>query len=452
MENKEKKGFFGRIYIWFKNLTFKGLLKLVLIIILIIIIVMIVPYLPRLISRASSALSAALYSVFVPAENATMTVDRNIINSGEEFNVQFKNGDITKGLYSVSYACDGNIQLYSVESTGLKQIDCDRRFYLIDNETAITIQAITNTETISRLTLDGLYENNEDQKIDKVGVARITIKNDALNTPVVIPPVTVATSTDTNPPNTYTPPSTYVPPPTYSPPYVGKADLAVRLLQVGSLQGNTIFTRNQFTNQDMIGIRFEVRNDGDAITGPWSFSAILPSVSNPIYTSGTQISLRPGDSIIFTLGFNNLNNQYSNAIIVTADPNNFVSESSKTNNFFTTTIINTGYNTNNNYPNGCYINGVFTYNCTNWNTNPLTVSCYAQPSHPETGERVRWYADVFGGDGDYDYDWEGTNNLNSSSANPSKTYTSAGRKNATVTVTSGAYTATASCSVRVEED
>jgi hypothetical protein len=226
----------------------------------------------------------------------------------------------------------------------------------------------------------------------------------------------------------------------------------------------------------MVGIKFEVRNDGDTVTGPWSFTASLPSLSTPVYNSNTQISLRPGDSIIFTLGFSNLTGQNQSLITVNVDPANQVRESVETNNVLTAPISVTGYNPNyynnnyynNNYPynynyqnNGCYVNGYFTYNCLNnypynYNYNNynnyggLSVSCYADPGNPQTGDRVRWYANVYGGDGNYDYDWSGTNSLNSSTQNPSKTYSSRGTKNATVTVEDGnGDTATASCSVYV---
>lgn len=71
------------------------------------------------------------------------------------------------------------------------------------------------------------------------------------------------------------------------------------------------------------------------------------------------------------------------------------------------------------------------------NEDDLSVSCYANPSNPQIGERVRWYVDVDGGDGDYDYDWNGTNGLNSSSRSPYITYDTSGSKRATVTVTDG---------------
>ena len=468
MENQKEKGIFVRIYDWFKNLTVKGLLGAILMAFIIVIILMSVSFIPGIMSKISSSLSAALYSVFVPVESATMTTDRTIIKSGEDFNINFKKGDgMTDGLFTVSYTCDTAAELLSVETSGLKKIECDTRYYLLEKDTSIKIRVNTQ-DTVVRLVIEGAFENNENQKIETIGVARITVKNSS--------DITVVTPTETpvsNPAVTPTVNPPYIPsqPAPIQPVYYGKPDLAVRMLQTGLLSGNSVITnQNQFSYNSMVGIKFEIRNDGDVATGPWTFTAILPSVSTPNYNSNSQISLRPGESIIFTLGFSNLTNVYTSNISVTADPLNFVTENNEYNNAITSTITNTGYNNNyynnNNYNNsiypnnGCYVNGFFTYNCGNYynngwdynyNNNDLEVSCYAEPDDPETGDRVRWYAEADGGDGDYSYDWTGTNGLDSSSENPYKTYSSTGTKRATVTVTDGDDNeATATCSVYVD--
>ncbi len=451
MENKKEKGIIN----WFLNLTAKGLLRVILVVFIIILIILSISFIPRILARTSSSFSAALYSIFVPAENATVTANKKIVDSGEDFNISFKKGDATDGFFTVSYSCEYDIELLSVESSGLKRVDCDTRYYLLDNETSIQLRAITN-ESLVRLAITGAFENNVNQKIEDVGVIRVTAKNDALGTVVVVPPTEEPTTPA--PITPVTPPYVAPAPTPIQPIYYGKADLAIRVLQVGKLSSGTNFITNQtqFRYSDTVGIKFEIRNDGDTNTGPWTFSASLPSLSNPTFNSATQVSLRPGEKIIFTLGFSSLTNQYSNLILINADSHNNVSESSEYNNLATQSIINLDYNSNyynnNTYNNnGCYVNGIFTYNCYNYNYNNLQVSCYANPSDPQTDERVRWYVNVYGGDGNYDYDWTGTNSLDSSSQNPSKTYTSSGTKRATVTVTDGDDNeATATCSVYVD--
>lgn len=456
-EKIEKRGIFVRIYNWFRNLSMKGFFGLLIMIFIIIIILSSISFLPSIIERASSSLSAALYSIFIPAEKATITADKKIVNSGEDFTITFKKVTDTTGFFTVSYSCDFNIDLMSVESNGLKKINCDTPYYLLENETAVQIRPITN-DSVTRLVIDGSFENNDTQKIEKIGVARITIKNDSANT-VTNSPVNISTTPTSAVTNTSTNiienPITNA----IAPIYYGKPDLAIRILQVGLLINGTnlITTQNQFNYADTVGIKFEIRNDGSINTGPWSFSVSLPSFSTPNYNSNTQISLRPSESIIYTLGFSNLTNQNTGLITINVDPANIINESTEINNTASYMITNINYHNNYYNNNGCYINGIFTYNCYidgngwNYNNDNLDVSCYADPSDPETGDRVRWYADVSGGDGDYTYDWTGTNNLNSSSKNPTKTYNTSGTKRATVTVTDDNDNETTdTCSVYVD--
>lgn len=460
MEKTEEKGIFNKAFAWYNNATMKGLLGAVLLAFIIIIILLFAFRLPSVIRGFSSSLSAALYSVFVPAESATMTADKKIVDSGEDFNIIFKNPEGTSGLFTVTYACDLNIDLLSVEANGLKKIKCDVPYYLLENETAIQIRP-ESEESVVRLVLEGSFENNDTQKTEKIGAVRVTVKNDSPDTVADVS----ASSTKKNAVTNTAPKKS----PTVSTQnqavYYSKPDLAARILQVGLLneRTNLIVPQNQFSNNDTVGIKFEIRNDGSADTGIWSFSAYLPSLSTPVFNSGNQISLRPGDSIIFTLGFSNLTNQYSSLITVNVDPSNIIKESNEANNALISIIANNSYNNRNyNYNssnNGCYINGVFSYNCYNNNNyynndysfnGSLGVTCYAEPNDPETGDRVRWYAEALGGDGDYDYEWSGTNNLDSSSRNPTKTYSTRGTKYATVTVESDNRFVSYTCSVRVD--
>ena len=459
MEKKEEKGIFEKTYNWFASLTVKGLLGAILMAFVILIIISSVSYLPAIMGRISSSLSAALYSVFIPADNATMTADKTIVNTGEDFTVSFKKTDTMNGLFTISYACDSGATLQSVETAGLKIINCDKPYYLLDN-TSIKIRPFTK-DSVVRLVIQGSFENTETDQTDKVGVVRIIIKNNSVG--VMVSTSSVSTTNTSNTVTNNSGANTYSPS-TYQPNYNAKPDLAIRQLQIGLLNNanNLITNQTQFSASNMVGIKFEIRNDGDADTGPWVFTASLPSNSTPVYNSATQISLKPGESIIFTLGFSNLTNQYNDLITIKADPLNGVSECNEYNNTLTSTITNTSYNSGyymNNTTNGCYINGVFTYNCNNnggWNNNynnnsntNLSISCYASENNPKIGQAMNWYPSVSGGNGSYSYYWSGTDSLSSYSQYPNMTYYTSGYKTANLTVTSGGYTRTVTCSTNV---
>jgi hypothetical protein len=453
MEKIENKGIIDRVYSWFKNLTVKGLLGAILIAFVIIIILTSLTFLPSIMGRISNSLSAALYSIFIPAENATITADKSIINSGEDFTINFKKGDPSvSGLFAISYACNSNADLASVETNGLKKINCDTPYYLLDNDNSIKIRA-TTVDSVTRLVITGSFENNDTQKIENVGIIRVAIKNPSTGTIIPIPSNSNTTNDNSN--DTINNIATPSVPAQVA--YYGKPDLAVRLLQVGLLNSfnNQITNQTQFSYSDMVGIKFEIRNDGDANTGLWYFTATLPSLSTPVYNSNTQISLKPGESIIFTLGFTNLTNIYSNTITISADPLKQIAESNEYNNVIISTITNYSYNSNN-YNNNNNLNGYYdsygnfiSYNYNYNNNGTLGVTCYGSPSNLSTGDRVRWYADAFGGDGDYTYTWTGSNGLKSTSQNPSKTYNSTGEKQAVVTVESDDFYVSHTCSVNV---
>ena len=70
----------------------------------------------------------------------------------------------------------------------------------------------------------------------------------------------------------------------------------------------SILSTNIVGNQTMV--RFNVQNIGGSTSGPWSFSATLPSNETPKYYSEAQAPLTPQSGVIFTLGF--IADQYPN--------------------------------------------------------------------------------------------------------------------------------------------
>jgi hypothetical protein len=124
-----------------------------------------------------------------------------------------------------------------------------------------------------------------------------------------------------------------------------KPDLAIRLLQVGLMTDGSaaLVSQNQFFHNDMVGIKFVIRNDGATVTGPWYFTAFLPSASSPVYTSNNQVSLRPGESIFYTLAFTDLTDENIGQIRINTDPLNQVGESNESNNTLVSNITNITY-------------------------------------------------------------------------------------------------------------
>lgn len=79
-------------------------------------------------------------------------------------------------------------------------------------------------------------------------------------------------------------------------------------------------------------VKFTIKNIGTNVTGPWRFSASIPTQTAYIFQSDLQQSLAPGDSIDYTLGFDQANRGSNQTISVTANFDNTVGESNKNNN------------------------------------------------------------------------------------------------------------------------
>lgn len=115
---------------------------------------------------------------------------------------------------------------------------------------------------------------------------------------------------------------------------VGSAapDLAIRNLQTGLIGTNGDFIpTTTFRRGDTVAIRYEVTNYGQTATGPWYFQAVANTNPVTTYNSGAEQTLAGGSTVVYTLGFQNI--QYgANNITVALDPNAYMVEGNESNN------------------------------------------------------------------------------------------------------------------------
>ncbi|MCF7865798.1 MAG: hypothetical protein K9M11_04855 [Candidatus Pacebacteria bacterium] len=137
----------------------------------------------------------------------------------------------------------------------------------------------------------------------------------------------------------------------------GRADLAIRILQTGTLSYNNQFipmsTVNgttgtyggNFRSSDRVAVQFEITNQGQSATGAWNFKADLTgsnngfggapkTYNNPQY----EASLPPGGRAVYTIAFDNIQIG-SNTITIFLDNLNQVNEFNESNN-----IASVGFN------------------------------------------------------------------------------------------------------------
>ncbi len=176
-------------------------------------------------------------------------------------------------------------------------------------------------------------------------------------------PLTPATSTPATTTASTVTPATHAPvyTPTYTQPtyqvvtvpqnYYGLPDLVTAITSVGYLRnsGDT----SSFIADDSIpsgyqgAVRFVIANRGTNVSGPWIFTADLPTGdSSSDYRSAYQRSLNPGDSVVYTLGFDSTYHG-TESIRIDADSNDNVNETNEGNNDDSATIRLNGSSYNN---------------------------------------------------------------------------------------------------------
>ncbi len=157
---------------------------------------------------------------------------------------------------------------------------------------------------------------------------------------------TTATTTVAKPAATTTP-KRPAPAPTYrvwattTPTYYGYPDLAVSAMAIGYLNSNStdsFIVSPTVPDGKRPAVKFSVKNVGTMWTGTWNFNATLPTTNGGNYTSDSQRSLKPGDSVDFTLGFDRADNGSNKIFTVIVNKGRNVSEVNFDNNTLTLSL------------------------------------------------------------------------------------------------------------------
>lgn len=120
----------------------------------------------------------------------------------------------------------------------------------------------------------------------------------------------------------------------------GLPDLVVSSIVTGYLTTtatDSFVASSTVPSNGTAAVNFTIKNVGTNVSGPWCFSATIPTSSSYLYQSQSQQSLNPGDSIEYTLGFTQANKGTDQMISVTANVvtpscGNSIAESSTNNN------------------------------------------------------------------------------------------------------------------------
>lgn len=406
----------------------------VLVFLVIAIVWVSIVFVPKIFTNGSSYIATSLSSLFVGNDIDSVSLNKNIISSGEGFSIIINKESSTNGAYVISYSCLDNVYLETRNGNINSKIECQKDFFPLNKTSAIYLAGFSLSQRYVNVPIVVGFQPANSNSISRIGEVNIAITNENIQTPSTTTATTTATTTK--------PIVIGVPAPTY----YSKADLSINLLSVGILDKTT----SQFTQTNTIyagntvAIKFEIKNIGGTNTGTWNFKADLPSLSEPNFISDSQQSLKPGDKIQYILSFDN---PINGNVVVSADYLNQVDELSSNNNILTIPLSVGTYNYINpndyQYYNNYYYNNYGTL----YTWTSLSGSCVGTVNN---GNNVEWTANGSGGNGYYTFAWSGTDNLSGSNRIVNHYYDDGpGTKTANVIITSNGISITKSCSVSV---
>lgn len=115
----------------------------------------------------------------------------------------------------------------------------------------------------------------------------------------------------------------------------GLPDLTVTINAVGYLattSADSFVASSTVPAGSRPAVNFTIRNIGSNVAGAWRFSASIPTQTSYIYQSQPQQPLNPGDSIEYTLGFDQAIAGADKEISITANFDHAITETSTNNN------------------------------------------------------------------------------------------------------------------------
>lgn len=326
-------------------------LKVTVLVILVVLLAVGILLPIKLVPNAVSSIATTITSLFIPNKNVKITVDKTVINSGETFTISWDGSHKTNGSYSLSYECDTGLRLETSVNQPNETIACGTPYYFSPNTNSIDLIAYSEANRYAdvTMTLGFLEDGATNPQTLSTKVVTITNTNVSDNfatnsgtstdssstTEVTQEPVTENT-TPTKPSTTNSSEPTHA----ASNPN-GLADLEVHPIAVGYINSNGIFIPSNFVSANQqAAIKFAIINVGNKNSGSFTFSADLPSNTDPRYNAGDQPNLAPGDRIEYVLSFKNLINAQNRVATIYADQSNFIPESSKANNIARMHITN----------------------------------------------------------------------------------------------------------------
>ncbi|MFA6503234.1 MAG: CARDB domain-containing protein [Candidatus Paceibacterota bacterium] len=120
----------------------------------------------------------------------------------------------------------------------------------------------------------------------------------------------------------------------------GLPDLMVKINRIGYMAttSDLFIASSTIPAGSRPAINFTIKNIGTNVSGAWRFSAAIPTQTSYIYESPKQQTLAPGDSIEYTLGFDQATSGAHENLVITANFDDAIKELSAKNNVASTSL------------------------------------------------------------------------------------------------------------------
>ena len=225
-----------------------------------------------------------------PQESLTLSAPAGV-KAGVPFNINWAHtGAVGQYSYALSYSCEQGLTLETPVPTGSwVSVACNTPFNYINASSSLPLVAVLDSKAASA---------HPTFTITATALASGKVSITARGSTVVSPAAATATAKPAATSKPASKPSSsggtyYASGRTQN--LYGYPDLAVSINSAQSQGGNTT-------------VVFTIQNIGTNVSpSNWTFNALLPINGNYTYPSGAQLSLYPGDKIVYTLRYSESN-------------------------------------------------------------------------------------------------------------------------------------------------
>ena len=269
------------------------------------------------------------------SKSIVVTVPKTKIPTGGEFPISWKYTPKAAGTYALLYQCREGFQFKTTVVGGVESgIPCGTGYTMLSKDNTFKVIPVLSGTSSLAVPLSVIFMPSATSSAgiptsQAQGNATVTVINpDFTAAPAEVIPEPNSAVAEPEPKVTQAPVKQVY----------GLPDLSVRILSHGVIDpiSGDIIPREPVSYDEMVAVRFLISNVGGSTTGPWFFTAQLPTSPAYPYASPAQVPLARGASIENMLRFKNA--VPGGTFYVAVDPVNEVRESSEINNTANTVI------------------------------------------------------------------------------------------------------------------